>query len=86
MANARTQEVLSLYTDAVIPVDSNARREKNQEKAGIREAHPEQIQCLCKLQLFCLLGFFDRRSIVATTGCVIWTREECANKICGIAV
>lgn len=41
--------------------------EKNQGKAGITEAHPAQIYCLCKLLLFCLLAFSDSGTIVAIT-------------------
>lgn len=51
---------------------------KNQGKAGITEAHPAQIYCLCKLRLFCLLAFSDSGSIVAITVYVqdVWVRQE----------
>lgn len=51
-------------TDAAIPTDSKW-REKNEGNAGITEAHPAQIYCLCKLRLFCLLAFSDSGTIVA---------------------
>ncbi len=60
------------------PFQWTAHGEKNQEKAGITEAHPAQIYCLCKLRLFCLLAFSDSGSIVAITVYVqdVWVRQE----------